>query len=68
MSTHKEFMKQGGVEELYSGRISNDPKGGFKEIAKGITDNVKVNDASILRLDEAQKGKIVSALVNQTTR
>lgn len=38
---HKKFMEEGGIEKLHSGRISNDPRKGYKEIARGPTDNVK---------------------------
>lgn len=44
MSMREKFMKEGGIKELYSGRISNDPRKGYKEIAKGQTDNVKFNE------------------------
>ena len=44
MSTHKEFMKAGGVKEIYAGRLSNDPQKEGKVIAKGVADNVKFNE------------------------
>lgn len=41
MSMREKFMKKGGITKLHSERISDDPREGYEEIARGPTDNVK---------------------------